>query len=298
MGRSLDERGPVDTYHRFGRTPDYTTSPYSLILHTAFLRTPDDISHHPLILITTLGEPLITLLHLIPCYFTPVCANPWLHFITLFVVTSHQFVWTPDCITPPYSLLLHTANPWLHFFTLFVVTSHQFVRTPDYTLSPYSLLLHNSLCEPLITLLHLIRCYFTPVCANPWLHYFTLFVDTWHLFGRTPDCTASPSSLILDTASRGDTYHRFERTPDETTSPGSLILDTALRAIRWHLTPVREIAVPQAGAFLFGHISLTNVFISLLFRWFRWFVFCSSLACRRRVYRWSPGVDKSERSFQ
>ena len=263
MGRSLDERGPVDTYHRFGRTPDYTTSPYSLILHTAFLRTPDDISHHPLILITTLGEPLITLLHLIPCYFTPVC-----------------------------------ANPWLHYFTLFVVTSHQFVRTPDYTLSPYSLLLHNSLCEPLITLLHLIRCYFTPVCANPWLHYFTLFVDTWHLFGRTPDCTASPSSLILDTASRGDTYHRFERTPDETTSPGSLILDTALRAIRWHLTPVREIAVPQAGAFLFGHISLTNVFISLLFRWFRWFVFCSSLACRRRVYRWSPGVDKSERSFQ
>ena len=126
------------------RTPDYTTSPYSLLLHTS------------------LCEPLITLYHLIRCYFTPVCVNPWLHNSTLFFVTSHceplitlfhliRCYFTPVC-----------ANPWLHFITLFVVTSQQLVRTPDYTTSPYSLILDTSLGGPLIALPHLLRWYLTP----------------------------------------------------------------------------------------------------------------------------------------
>ena len=157
MGRSLDERGPVDTYHRFGRTPDYTTSPYSLILHTAFLRTPDDISHHPLILITTLGEPLITLLHLIPCYFTPVCANPWLHFITLFVVTSQQLVWTPDYTTSPYSLILDTSlgGPLIALPHLL-----RWYLTPRHAVT-----LITGSRELLMKPLHLVRWYLTRLCA-------------------------------------------------------------------------------------------------------------------------------------
>ena len=213
MGRSLDERGPVDTYHRFGRTPDYTTSPYSLILHTAFLRTPDDISHHPLILITTLGEPLITLLHLIPCYFTPVCANPWLHFITLFVVTSHQFVWTPDYTTSPYSLILRTSLGEPLIALLHLILCYFTLRTPDYTFSPYSLLLHTSLCEPLITLLHLIRWYLTPLWADPWLHCLTFFVDTWHRVTRWHLSPVRANSWWNHFTWFVDTWHGFARHP-------------------------------------------------------------------------------------